>query len=581
MVESDGRGRAYRHRKRRCSTIRRFAASPTRRCCARRSCSWRGSRSTTPPRTCARAKIATGFGFLGQHRRLRHHPDADRLFEHLDLRPRLLVGLLNTLLVAALGIVFATILGFVIGIARLSKNWLVARIAGVYVETIRNIPLLLQLLFWYNAVLKALPGTRESFAIPGGAFLNNRGLFLPQPVLQPGSGAALTALGVGVVAAIVYRAWAKRRQMRPASRRRCCGPRSASSSRCRWPSWRCRAFRSPSSSPRPALQLPRRHRGAAGIHRAAVRARDLYRGLHRRDRAGRHPRVARGQTEAAYSLGLRPGPTLRLVVIPQAMRVIIPPLTSQYLNLTKNSSLAVAIGYPDLVPIFAGTVAQPDRPGGRGHRHHHGGLSHHQPGHLGAHELVQPPHGAGGALSDIATTHRRQADGGPAFVRARPLAPLPPPIAEAGADRLAAQEPVFGCAQHHSDHRLRAADRLDRAAARQVPADRRGVGRFEPGRCLPSARASRGRRLLGLRHRPHQLLHLRLLPDRRALAGQRVLRAARRRRRLAGVARRAAARPRRGLLLRHLAGRFADPAARLAADRPAAGRDHARGAASW
>src|SRR6185312_6626460 len=123
------------------------------------------------------------------------------------------VGLLNTLLVAGLGIVLATILGFAIGIARLSKNWLVARMAGFYVETIRNIPLLLQLLFWYNAVLKALPGTRESLAIWGGPFLNNRGLFLPKPIFGAGSGASLIALAAGILAAAAYRTWARRRQM--------------------------------------------------------------------------------------------------------------------------------------------------------------------------------------------------------------------------------------------------------------------------------------------------------------------------------------------------------------------------------
>src|SRR5215467_3868778 len=122
------------------------------------------------------------------------------------------VGLLNTLLVAGLGIVFATILGFAIGIARLSKNWLVAHMAAGYVETIRNIPLLLQLLFWYNAVLKALPELRDSLVLPGGGFLNNRGLFLPQPISQPGFEWVLGAFVIGIVGAIAFRVWARRRQ---------------------------------------------------------------------------------------------------------------------------------------------------------------------------------------------------------------------------------------------------------------------------------------------------------------------------------------------------------------------------------
>ena len=122
------------------------------------------------------------------------------------------VGLLNTLLVAGLGIVFATVLGFIIGISRLSKNWLVAKAAGGYVETIRNIPLLLQLLFWYNAVLKTLPLARDSLVIPGGGFLNNRGLFLPKPVFESGFAAVPIALIAGIAVAIVFRFWARRRQ---------------------------------------------------------------------------------------------------------------------------------------------------------------------------------------------------------------------------------------------------------------------------------------------------------------------------------------------------------------------------------
>src|SRR3954452_2051150 len=162
----------------------------------------------------ARAKIASGFGFWEN---TAGFDISQTLIDYSTTSTygrAFWVGLLNTLLVAILGIVFATMLGFVIGIARLSKNWLVAKMAGGYVEIIRNMPLLLQLLFWYNAVLKALPGIRESIAIPGGGFLNNRGIFLPQPVFLPASRAALIALAAGIVAAIGYRIWAKRRQMR-------------------------------------------------------------------------------------------------------------------------------------------------------------------------------------------------------------------------------------------------------------------------------------------------------------------------------------------------------------------------------
>ncbi len=304
----------------------------------------------------ARAKIATGFGFWEG---TAGFDISQTLIEYSTTSTygrAFWVGLINTLVVAGLGVVFATILGFLIGIARLSKNWLVARMAGFYVEIIRNIPLLLQLLFWYNAVLKALPAIRESLVIPGGGFLNNRGLFLPQPVFEPTSRFALIALGLGIVAAIAYRLWAKRRQML-----------TGQQAPVLWVTIGLviglpLAVLALSGFPI-SFNYPEAGRFNIGggmevlpefmallfglvIYTAAFIAEVVRAGI---------LAVAKGQTEAAYSVGLRHGQTLRLVVIPQAMRVIIPPLTSQYLNLTKNSTLAVAIGYPDLVQIFAGT----------------------------------------------------------------------------------------------------------------------------------------------------------------------------------------------------------------------------------
>ncbi|HEV3395336.1 MAG TPA: amino acid ABC transporter permease [Xanthobacteraceae bacterium] len=267
------------------------------------------------------------------------------------------VGLFNTLLVAGLGVVLATIVGFLAGIARLSKNWLLARIAGGYVELIRNLPLLLQLLFWYNAVLKALPEMRDSLTLPGGGFLNNRGLFLPQPTFLPGFEAVVAAFVIGLVAAIAFRIWARRRQ-----------ERTGQQAPVGWvalglvvglPVIVYLLAGSPVT-----LTYPEKGRFniSGGLELlpelvALLFGLVLYTGAFIAEvvRAGILA-VAHGQTEAAYSLGLRPGPTLRLVVIPQAMRVIIPPLTNQYLNLTKNSSLAVFVGYPDLVQVFAGTV---------------------------------------------------------------------------------------------------------------------------------------------------------------------------------------------------------------------------------
>ena len=305
-----------------------------------------------------RAHIASGFGFWNNTAGF----DISQTLIQFDSQTSsygraFWVGLLNTLLVAGIGIVIATILGFIIGIARLSKNWLVAKVAAGYVETIRNLPLLLQLLFWYNAVLKALPEFRESFVIPGGIFLNNRGLFIPQPIFKSGIGWVLIALAAGVVGAIVFYVWARKRQERTGQQAPVfsvgltlvIGLPLAVLALAGFPL----AFVFPAAGrfnitggievlPEFAALL-----FGLSIYTAAFIAEVVRAGI---------LAVSRGQTEAAYSLGLRARPTLRLIVVPQAMRVIIPPLTSQYLNLTKNSTLAVAIGYPDLVQVFTGTV---------------------------------------------------------------------------------------------------------------------------------------------------------------------------------------------------------------------------------
>ncbi len=267
------------------------------------------------------------------------------------------VGLLNTLLVAGVGIVLATAIGFVVGIARLSRNWLVARLAGGYVELIRNIPLLLQLLFWYNAVLKALPELRDSIALPGGGFLNNRGLFLPRPDFEPGFGAVLVVLLIGLTIAFALHVWARRRQERTGTRPHTVGWMLALVFGLPLAIFALVGFPLRFSFPQMS-----RFNVVGGIEilpefAALILALSAYTAAFIAEavRAGILS-VAPGQTEAAQSLGLRSGTTLRLIVIPQAMRVIVPPLTNQYLNLTKNSSLAVAIGYPDLVQVFAGSV---------------------------------------------------------------------------------------------------------------------------------------------------------------------------------------------------------------------------------
>jgi general L-amino acid transport system permease protein len=267
------------------------------------------------------------------------------------------VGLLNTLLVASLGIVLATALGFTIGIARLSRNWLVSHLAGGYVEMIRNVPLLLQILFWYNAVLKALPDLRTSIALPGGGFLNNRGLFLPRPEFGASFNYVTAALVFGIVATVVAHIWARRRQDRTGA-----PPHTLSVAFgliVVLPLLVFFAAGAPLSFGFPRMG---RFNIAGGTEilpefAALLLALTIYTAAFIAEvvRAGILA-VAPGQTEAAQAIGLRSGSTLRLVVVPQAMRVIVPPLTSQYLNLTKNSSLAVAIGYPDLVQVFAGSV---------------------------------------------------------------------------------------------------------------------------------------------------------------------------------------------------------------------------------
>jgi general L-amino acid transport system permease protein len=268
-----------------------------------------------------------------------------------------LVGLLNTLILSVIGVVIATLLGFVIGVARLSTNWIVAKVAAVYVELVRNVPLLLQLFFWYNAVLKPLPSPRQSLDFGGGFFLNNRGLFLPEPVLGERGGIIPIVFLLGLIGAFGYSRWARRRQMAT-------GQQSpvgfvAAVLIVGLPIVAYFAAGQPVSFNYPALRGFNFTGGmqiypefvamllGLSIYTAAFIAEIVRAGI---------LAVSKGQTEAARSLGLRAGPTLRLVIIPQAMRVIIPPLTNQYLNLTKNSSLAVAIGYPDLVQVFAGTV---------------------------------------------------------------------------------------------------------------------------------------------------------------------------------------------------------------------------------
>ena len=304
-----------------------------------------------------RANIASGFAFLWARSGFDISQSLVSYSAESTYGRALLVGFLNTMLVALLGIVFASIIGFLLGVGRLSRNWLIAKLSTIYVETFRNIPVLLQLLFWYRAVLAVLPGPRQGLALPFGANLNNRGLLLPRPIFGPEFADVPAAIAVAIVAVVALAAWARRRRL--ATGKPFPTVLVALAILIGLPLFVFLLAGEPLTFEVPELK------GFNFIGGVNVRPEfialllglSLYTATYIAEivRAGILA-VPHGQTEAAYALGLRPGQTLRLVVIPQSMRVIIPPLTSQYLNLTKNSSLAVAIGYPDLVAVFAGTV---------------------------------------------------------------------------------------------------------------------------------------------------------------------------------------------------------------------------------
>lgn len=304
-----------------------------------------------------RQGIASGFAFLSSEAGFGILQSLIDYSETSTYGRAFLVGLLNTLLVAVVGIVLATLIGFVMGVARLSSNWLVARLAGVYIEAVRNVPLLLQLFFWYFGVLRALPSPRNSVSLFDTVFLNIRGLYLPAPRAEAGWEWVAAALAGGLLLAAAIAAWARRRRLQsgrtfptvPAVVVAAIAPALLAA-------W---ATGFPLRLDYPALKGFNFSGGLVLIPEfvALVLALSIYTGAFIAEivRAGIMS-VSRGQTEAALALGLPRHLTLRLVVIPQALRVIIPPLTSQYLNLTKNSSLAAAIAYPELVSVFAGTV---------------------------------------------------------------------------------------------------------------------------------------------------------------------------------------------------------------------------------
>ena len=303
-----------------------------------------------------RLRIASGFAFL--HGRAGFDISASAIAYTSDSTygRAIIVGLINTAIVAAAGIVTATLIGFIVGIGRLSKNWLIAKICTVYVELFRNIPPLLVIFFWYFGVLSVLPLPRDSIGLPFGSFLNSRGFYFPRAVWGEGSWLILLALVLGIAMSWFVAHRARQRQMVTGQQFPVFWTSVALIVGLPLLAFVASGF--PLSFDMPKKSTFNLTGGfqvkpeflslylALSFYTAAFIAEIVRAGI---------KGVSRGQTEAAGALGLRSGPILRLVVVPQAMRIVIPPLTSQYLNLTKNSSLAIAIGYPDLTAT-TGTV---------------------------------------------------------------------------------------------------------------------------------------------------------------------------------------------------------------------------------
>ena len=302
-----------------------------------------------------RAGLASGFGFLTDQAFFDINQKLIDYTSTSTFGRALIVGILNTILVSAMGVVAATLIGFVAGIVRLSPNWLLSRLVGAYVEITRNVPVLLQIIFWWS-VLTGLPKVRDSVDFAEVIFLNNRGVRFPAPLLESGFGWVFAAFIVGVAATIFVARWAKKRQNI-----------SGETFPVGWAGlalvvvFPILVYWIAGSPVSWDIPEPKRFNFSGGLNVtpelvALWFALSSYTGAFISEivRAGIMS-VSKGQSEAAGALGLQPSQTMRLIIIPQALRVIIPPLTSQYLNLTKNSSLAIAIGYQDLVSI-GGTI---------------------------------------------------------------------------------------------------------------------------------------------------------------------------------------------------------------------------------
>ena len=300
--------------------------------------------------------IASGFAFLKGRAGFDISETAIAYSSDSTYGRAIIVGLINTLIVAFVGIITATIIGFIVGIGRLSKNWLIQKICTVYVEVFRNIPPLLVIFFWYSGVLAVLPPPRDSYHLPFGSFLNQRGFYFPRAIWGDGSWLILVGLLAGIAMAWFVARKAHQRQMATGQQFPVFWTSLALIIGLPLLAYALSGFPLTFDFPKQStfnltggfavkpeflsLYL------ALSFYTAAFIAEIVRAGIRG---------VAKGQSEASEALGLRSGQALRLVVVPQAMRIVIPPLASQYLNLTKNSSLAIAIGYPDLTAT-TGTV---------------------------------------------------------------------------------------------------------------------------------------------------------------------------------------------------------------------------------
>ncbi|MGK6313755.1 amino acid ABC transporter permease [Neorhizobium sp. DT-125] len=307
----------------------------------------------------ARSGTASGYGFLRGRAGFDIGQALIPYTSDSTYGRAIVVGFINTVLVAVLGIITATIVGFIVGIGRLSKNWLIAKLCTLYVEIFRNIPVLLIIFFWYKGVLDSLPQVRDSLALPFNIFLNNRGLAFPKPIWGEGAWLVPAAFLVGIIATIGVARWAKQRQAATGKQFHTI-----------WtgiglivglPILAFLAMGSPLTFDYPVAGRFNLSGGARILPEfvALYLALSLYTASFIAEviRAGIRG-VPKGQSEASFALGMQPSQTTRLIVVPQAMRIIIPPLTSQYLNLTKNSSLGVAIGFPELFSTTSTTLNQ-------------------------------------------------------------------------------------------------------------------------------------------------------------------------------------------------------------------------------